>query len=207
MIFKLSKCLLLSVILVMLLFLQQAGFAQEPTFGKVSPVNSNINAINDCITHHNKGIAFMEAGYPLHAIDEFKLALMLNPNSTMSATVYNNMGRAYEMMRSYNLAITCYQHAIKINPDFSLYYKNLVNAYRAKKALKQAQVDYEKIVKINSQDAQAYFILALIYMGNENNTRALQAFKKVVSLEPNIELTRSAQKYITKLGATVTNKK
>lgn len=183
----------------MLLVFQHVYADDNINYGNLPPDSTRIDPINDCITHHNKGVVFLESGYPLHAIDEFKIALMLNPNSSMSATVYNNLGRAYEMVRKYDLAIISYEHAIKVNPDFSLYYRNLINAYIAKKALKKAQSDYEKIVKINPMDAQAFFILGLIYMERGNKPEAIKAFKKYVSLEPNRELAFAAKKYIKKL--------
>jgi tetratricopeptide (TPR) repeat protein len=159
--------------------------------------NLSIDAVELAIAHNKQGNVYLESGYPLHAINEYKIGIMLNPNSTMSATLYNNLGRAYETVRAYELAIMSYQHAIKINPDFSVYYKNLVNAYKVKKSLKQARINYEKIVKINPLDAQAYFTLGLIYYMQGNKAESDEAFNKVITLEPNIDLSNAARKYLS----------
>lgn len=180
---------------------QSATFGINPNDNSIDANNTRMDAANDAIAHNKKGIVFLESGYPLHAINEFKIAIMLNPNSTFSATLYNNLGRSYEMIRYYDLAIASYQHAIRINPNFSVYYKNLVNTYRIKKALPQAQKDYEKITRVNNQDAQAYFILALIYMEQTNNLKAKEALKTFLTLEPNIDLAQAAKKYLAKLEA------
>jgi tetratricopeptide (TPR) repeat protein len=166
---------------------------------QVSANNTGMSAIEMAITHNQKGITFLKTGYPLHAIDEFKIGIMLNPNSTMSATLYNNLGRTYEVIKEYNHALSCYEHAIRINPNFSPYYKNLVNVYIEKKQLDVAQRNYEKIVKINPEDAHAFFILALIYMEQANTQKAKESLNKFLSLEPHIDLASAARKYLKRL--------
>jgi tetratricopeptide (TPR) repeat protein len=167
--------------------------------------NEKINASRDAITHNKKGQVYMQQGYPLHAIGEFKIAIMLNPNSTMSASLYNNLGKAYEMIKEYDYAIMSYEHAIKINPDFALYYKNLIDAYILKKTLSNARKNYEKIVETNPLDARAFFILGLIYWNQNENTRAIEAFSHFIKLEPNVELARAARRYIWELGGNPTS--
>lgn len=163
----------------------------------IGPDQKNIiNPLNDAITHNQKGLSYLERGYPLHAIDEYKLAIMLNPNSFLSASIYNNLGQAYEKINQYNYAIVSYQNAIKINPDFSVYYKNLVDAYNYKKILNKAQKDYETILEINPEDAEATFILGLIYMKQNNSPKAITTFENYIKLQPNRDLTNAAKKYI-----------
>lgn len=186
-------------IILMLLTTQQVLCWNNSLQHKINANNTDMNALEMAISHNKQGIVYMETGYPLHAIDEFKLGIMLNPNSTMSGTLYNNLGRAYEIIKQYDHAINCYEHAIKINPNFSPYYKNLVNAYISKKQLNKAQTNYEKIVKINPEDAQAFFILALIYMKQNNNNKAIEALNKFLNLQPNIELANAARKYLNRL--------
>lgn len=188
------------IIVLVLLGLQVGVLAWTNSIKKADPAsNTSMNALQLAITHNKQGILYLDAGYPLHAINEFKLGIMLNPNSTMSATLYNNLGRSYEMIKEYNYAITAYEHAIKINPNFSVYYKNLVNVYKSKKQLPKARLNYEKIMEINPQDAQACFILALIYMEDGDNNKAKEALKKFIELEPKLDLAMAAKKYLKQL--------
>ena len=158
-----------------------------------------MNANEMSISHNQKGNDYLEKGYPLHAINEYKLGIMMNPNSTMSATLYNNLGRAYEVIRSYDLAITCYEHALRINPNFSVYHKNLVQAYINKKALSKARINYANIIKHNPKDAQAHYILGLIYLKEGNKNKAKEMFENFVVLQPKVDLAFSARKYIDEL--------
>lgn len=188
-------------LLIALLFIHNNAFAWDNSLkDNVSSNNTRLDAKEQAITHNRQGITFLETGYPLHAINEFKLGIMLNPNSAMSADLYNNLGRSYEMVKAYDYAIMSYEHAIQINPNFSVYYKNLINAYQNKKTLNQAQYNYEKIVKLNPQDAQAHFILGLIYIKKGDNTKAHKAFETFIKLEPNLDLASAAQKYIDKIN-------
>lgn len=184
-------------LLIISLFIHASVFAWDNSLkSSVASNNTRMNAKEMAITHNRQGITFLQTGYPVHAMNEFKLGIMLNPNSAMSADLYNNLGRSYEMIKAYNYAITSYEHAIQINPNFSVYYKNLINAYASKKTLQQAQYNYEKIVKLNPQDAQAYFILALIHIKMGDNTKARKALETFLKLEPNLELASAAKKYI-----------
>jgi tetratricopeptide (TPR) repeat protein len=180
----------------MLVLCQLPAIAQNPLENTDPSENIRVNASNNAIQHNRRGMEYLSQGYPLHAINEFKLAIMLNPNATMSASLYNNLGQAYEVVKEYDLAIMSYQHAIKINPEFALYYKNLVQAYHNKKALRDAIKHYEQIVKENPQDAQAYFILGLVYKKLNNNEKSISAFNTFINLEPRLDLAHTAKKYI-----------
>jgi len=194
---RLIFCLFLISVFFVVIFFQQKGFAY---YGyKDINADQSIWATNNAVAHNKAGVEFLQKGYPMHAVNEFKIAIMLNPNSAMSASIYNNLGKAYEMMKQYDLAIASYQHAIKINPDFALYYKNLVNAYRIKRILPQSQVSYEKIVSMNPQDSYAYFILGVICVEQGNNSKAIEYFKKFLELEPRVNLASSAKKYLEAL--------
>lgn len=190
-------CILLSCIVLVIVPFQQKVSAYYG-FKDINNDDS-IRATNNSITHNKAGVKYLEDGYPLHAINEFKLSLMLNPNSAMSSSIYNNLGQAYETVKQYDLAIASYEHAIKINPDFALYYKNLVNVYRIKGILPKALLNYERIIKQNPRDAYAYFILGLIQLEQSNNAKAVESFKEFIKLEPNVALVSSVKKYLEAL--------
>ncbi|MGD9580776.1 MAG: tetratricopeptide repeat protein [Vampirovibrionia bacterium] len=195
-----NKIKLFSFITALLLFHNSVLAWDNSVEDRVAANNTRMEAKELAITHNRQGITFLQEGYPLHAINEFKIGIMLNPNSAMSADLYNNLGRSYEMVKAYDNAITSYEHAIQINPNFALYYKNLINAYKSKKTLNQALANYEKIVKLNPEDAQAQFILGLIYMEKDNKPKAIEALKMFLTLEPNLDLASAAQKYIDNLN-------
>lgn len=199
---KTKVLIVISVGLFLLTFVfNNTVYSWDSFINKIKSDNKKIstNALSSAITHNKKGLTFLESGYPLHAVNEFKIALMLNPNTTMSASIYNNLGQAYEMLRAYDLAIASYQHAIKINPDFAIYYKNLVYVYKAKRSLDKAQKEYETIISINKDDAQAYFVLGLISLETSQNEKAKEYFSKFIQLEPNVDLANAAKKYLANL--------
>ena len=67
------------------------------------------------------------------AIEEFKIAISLNPNSQASAAYYYNLGAVYSKLGAYKLAYPCYQRALKLNPNFNYYYKNVSKKPKNKK--------------------------------------------------------------------------
>lgn len=189
------------LIILLLVSLNQKVFSwDDPAKKGISSHNTSIDVHDMAITHNRRGNEYLKAGYPLHAVNEFKIAIMLNPNSTMSATLYNNLGRSYEMVRQYELAISSYQHAIRVNPEFSRYYKNLINAYKAQRTLTKACHNYETVVKENPKDAQAWYTLGLIYYEQKKYLDAQEAFNTFIELEPNVELAIAAKKYLKKMS-------
>lgn len=76
---------------------------------------------------HNLGVALMNRGRYLEAIDHFREVLQLAPDYKMA---YLNMGHVYMKMGDPAHAIESYQNAIDIDPGFLKARQGLAKAYR-----------------------------------------------------------------------------
>jgi len=106
-----------------------------------------IDPANNANTHNQRGLIYLKEGYALPAIQEFKLAIRLCPNSSATATFYNNLGLSYIKIRRYDWALWCFEKSISINPNFIDFYSNLVKVYKLKKCLYNVEPKNKNLTK------------------------------------------------------------
>ena len=107
------------VLLISLLFLSIL------TSGYRKPDVYVIDATKNAYLHNNMGLRYMNERCYYAAIQEFKIAMCLNPNTQATAVYYNNIGDAYMKIGYPDMARQPYEDAIK---QYSLnfkYYKDL----------------------------------------------------------------------------------
>lgn len=148
---------------------------------------------DNAIMHAQNGQLFMERGQYIEAAEEFKAALRLNPYTSMSASLYNNLGLAYRHMQNWPMAYASFQHAIRIQPTYSLYYKNLIETYAAAGRLSAVEATLKGVTKLNADDAEAWFLLGLLYRETGNKKQAQVCLKHFLNLEPSSSLAEAAR--------------
>lgn len=156
--------------------------------------------IDNAITHARHGERLMETGQSVEAIEEFRSALLLNPYTSLSASIYNNMGLAYRNLRNFPYAIASFQRACRIQPVFALYFRNLVETYAAAGVLPQAEMSMTTIVGHNPDNAEAWFLLGLMNQASGYPEKSRQCFERFLELQPESELARAAQGYLRALS-------
>jgi len=148
---------------------------------------------NNAIAHARNGQLLLERDRPAEAIDEFKAALLLNPYTSLSAAIYNNLGLAYRAVGNYPYAFASFQRACRIQPTFSYYYKNLIETYAAAGRLGRVESALQKIVTKNPDNAEAWFMLGLLYKEQGNRKQGKLCFDKFLKLEPESEMATAAR--------------
>lgn len=148
---------------------------------------------DNAIAHARNGQLLMERDRPAEAIDEFKAALLLNPYTSLSAALYNNLGLAYRAVGNYPYAFASFQRACRIQPTFSYYYKNLIETYAAAGRLGKAERALQAIVDKNPDNAEAWFMLGLLYKEQGNRKQAKLCFETFLKLEPESEMATAAR--------------
>lgn len=146
--------------------------------------------------HNNKGIIYVEEGCYYAAIQEFKMAISLNPKTQAAAVYFNNLGKVYMKIGYPDLALDCFKNALtQYNLNFE-YYQNLVECFSA---LGQTQSRLEFYKSSNSKSPFDKIILGLLYAKSGNNKKAIITLDEFVSSEPGLIITPAVKNHIQEL--------
>ncbi|MEM0950779.1 MAG: tetratricopeptide repeat protein [Cyanobacteria bacterium P01_H01_bin.74] len=151
---------------------------------------------DNAITHAQKGQQHLILGTPENAIEEFKLALRLNGHDSFGASLYNNLGVAYQKTKRYTMAIASFQRACRIRPGTALYYKNLIDSYQLAGVLDIAEARLIQNTALNSNQPEVWYLLGLISQANGNNQNARNHFLECISLQADGPLADAAKQHL-----------
>lgn len=163
------------------------------TVGYSKPDVYTIDAEKNAVNHNNLGLEAMEDENYFTAVQEFSLAILLNPKTQATAVYYNNLGEAYMQLRCYKDAQGCFEKAIK---QYSLnfhYYENLVHSFQSQNILKQKIVEYQKK---SENSSLSMVILGLLYVANGDERRGIIKLDEFCMKEPDLLITPAVRNYI-----------
>ena len=158
-------------------------------------VSYTIDAEKNAYEHNNLGIMYVEEKDYYAAIQEFKMAISLNPKTQATAIYFNNLGKVYMTIGYPDLALDCFQNAItqySLNFEF---YKNIVQCYNALGNVEQ-QLDLYKNKQGNPYDK---IILGLLYEQIGDNRKAIFVLDEFIMAEPNLMITPAVKIHIQEL--------
>lgn len=157
-----------------------------------------IDATKNAQYHNNMGLRYVDEKWYPAAVQEFKMAISLNPNTQATAVYFNNLGDTYMNMGYYRYAQDCYERAIRqYNLNF-LYYQNLVKCYKAQNLIDFYTKKYEKSTK--SLDM---VMLGLLYVEKGNLTRGMIKLDEFCMSEPDLLITGAVRSYLKELAKTI----
>jgi len=145
--------------------------------------------------HNNLGVMYIEEKNYYAAIQEFKMAISLNPKTQATATYFNNLGRVYIIIGYPELAIDCFENALKQYPLNFEYYRNLVNCYE-KLGKTTSKLNEYKNKKKSSLDK---ITLALLYEKSGDIKKAIFILDEFANAEPDLMITPAVKMYIQEL--------
>ncbi|MBD5403314.1 tetratricopeptide repeat protein [bacterium] len=155
-----------------------------------------IDPEKNAFEHNNKGIMYVEEKCYYAAIQEFKIAISLNPKTQATAVYFNNLGKVYMTIGYPNLALDCFQNALT---QYSLnfeYYQNLVKCYEN---LGQAQTQLRIYKSKSPSNPLDKIVVALLEEHLGNKKKAVMLFDEFVSVEPDLIITPAIKKHIKDL--------
>lgn len=163
------------------------------TSGYTRPDVYTIDAQKNATMHNSLGLnAVAEQSY-YDAIQEFSMAILLNPRTQATAVYYNNLGETYMKLGSYRDAQGCFEKAIKqYNLNF-LYYQNLVRSFKAQNVIKAKTKLYESLSEKNSLNM---VILGLLYVESGDVRRGIIKLDEFCMKEPDLLITGAVQNYL-----------
>ncbi len=161
--------------------------------------SSNFDITQNAVEHSEKGVMHFRNGYYKAAITEFKTAILLNPNSSVTASFYNNLGLVYMKIDEYEWAIDSFENAAKINPNFISYYLNILKAIKRSGKINAFLEKQENIRKENPNNSASWLLCGLIYKDFGENKKAKEYLKQFCFLEPDIILTSSVNRILNEI--------
>lgn len=163
------------------------------TVGYQKPDVYVIDAERNAVSHNNLGLEALEDENYFEAVQEFSLAILLNPKTQATSTYYNNLGEAYMKLGCYRDAQGCFEKAIKQYSLNFLFYENLVKSFNAQKILKQKTAEYQQKSEKNSL---SMIILGLVYVANGDVRRGIIKLDEFCMKEPSLLITPAVRSYI-----------
>jgi len=179
--FEYKKCFVL--ILLCLAFITSA-YKKPETFV--------IEAGNNAYLHNNLGINYLKEHCYYAAIQEFKIAISLAPNTQASAVYYKNLGDAYMEIGYPDMAQKPYEDAVN---QFSLnfmYYQKLAKCYKA------LGIIPAKITEYSSQTDNPLnkVMLGVLYIESGDLKRGTIILDNFANTEPDLLITPAIRQYV-----------
>ncbi len=175
----------------------------QPVFANgMRSVTYVIDPEKNAFEHNNKGIIYAEEKCYYAAIQEFKMAISLNPKTQATAVYFNNLGKVYMTIGYPNLALDCFKNSIiQYNLNFE-YYKNLVDCYAALGQVSSQLQTYKSRASKNPLDM---IMLGLLYEKSGDIKKAIITLDEFAMTETGLIITPAVKNYIQELVDKVAN--
>ena len=120
----------------------------------------------------------------LQIISKTKQLLHGIPTKTDDEVTWNNKGAALYNQGRYDEAITCYNEALKINPQYAFAWYNKGNALDRQSKYDEAVKCYNEAINLNPQQAEAWGQKGSALNSQGKYDKAIQACDKAIKLDP-----------------------
>ena len=91
----------------------------------------------------------------------------------------------HKQLKKYDTAITYFEEAIQLNPNFSEAYNNLGNIKKRIGKIEEAISCFKKAIELKENNILAYFNLANTYRENRYFNELIETYQKILSFNPN----------------------
>jgi len=167
-----------------------AIFFSVKTYSRCFVWNNDLSLWNDVIhqykaspiAHNNRGLVFLKEQKYDMAINDFNMAIGLNPGYTQA---YINRGNALRNYNGYDTALEDYTNAIKLDPGFYRTYFNRATLFLKMGKNNEALNDFNKAISLNPSYVEAYVNRGILYMNQKEYGNAILDFNKAIELNPN----------------------
>jgi len=131
--------------------------------------------------HFNLGRALSKLELFLPAIDQYKLALAIDPRYFKAIF---NIGTLYQKLGDFPQAINYFKKSLKINPDKSSVFYNLGLISSKLNHTDEAIKHFEKALEIDPKNKKSMFNLARIYDLKSQDELAIKKYKQTIKIDP-----------------------
>ncbi|TRT65107.1 MULTISPECIES: tetratricopeptide repeat-containing serine protease family protein, partial [unclassified Microcystis] len=145
-------------------------------------INQAISLVPNNPNYYNEKWAVLSE---LKRYDEGLAAINQAINLAPRAAWYYNRGNLYYYQQKYDLALSDYDKAIELNPNYAYAYYNRGNLYKNLQKYELALADYDKAIELNPNYAKAYYNRGVLYYDQKKYELALADWNKAIELNPN----------------------
>jgi len=133
------------------------------------------------LTAEEMGDLYMARKQYFEAAQAFKNLSDQNPRN---AVYLNKLGIALHQQEALNLALKCYEKALKVNPHYADAQNNIGTIWYQRKRYAKAIRAYEKAIKIRDDMAVLYSNLGYAYFGDKKYEASIAAFRTALAKDP-----------------------
>jgi Tfp pilus assembly protein PilF len=155
---------------------QQAPAATVPTPSSQTPV----------AVIHTPPPTPEQVGDTLMAKRRYQEAIESYKHADPTATVWNKLGIAYQMMFNLEDATRCYKTSLKLDPKNALVMNNLGTVYDSQKDYKRAEKMYRRALKIEPHSALVLKNLGTELLARHKYEKGWEEYKAALTLDPTI---------------------
>lgn len=165
--------------------------------GYRKPYKYTIDAEKDAFLHNNIGLNYLKDRIYYAAIQEFKIAIQLSPNTQATAIFKNNLGETYVFIGYPDMARVCFEDAIKLYGLNFKYYINLVQCYKQLGIVKTKINEYK-----DSTNVYEKIQLGLLYIETGEVRRGVIILDEICMEEPDLLITPAIRQYLKEVTET-----
>lgn len=166
--------------------------------GYRKPYRYTIDAEKDAFLHNNVGLNYLKDRIYYAAIQEFKIAIQLSPNTQATAIFKNNLGDTYTYIGYPDMARICYEDAIKLYGLNFKYYLNLAECYKTLGITQTKIKEYS-----TSTSPYDKIMLGLLYIQMGSIRKGVNTLDELCSEEPDLLITPAIRQYLREVTKTL----
>ena len=155
------------------------------------PYKYTIDAEKDAYFHNNVGINYLRDRIYYAAIQEFKIAIQLSPNTQATAIFKSNLGETYMFIGYPDMARICFEDALKRYGLNFKYYINLAKCYEQLNIVQTKIQEYKA-----SESVFDKIMLGLLYIQTGEKRRGIIILDNVCMSEPDLLIIPAIKQYI-----------
>ncbi len=164
--------------------------------GYRKPYKYTIDAGKDAFYHNNVGINYLKDRIYYAAIQEFKIAVQLSPNTQATAIFKNNLGETYMFIGYPEMARVCFEDAIQLYGLNFKYYLNLAECY------KTLGITKTKIAElVNSSNPYDKIIVGLLQIQTGQIRKGVIILDDLCAQEPDLLIIPAIKQYLKEVTA------
>ena len=159
--------------------------------GYRKPYKYVIDAGKDAYFHNNVGLNYLRDRIYYAAIQEFKIAIQLSPNTQSTAVFKSNLGETYMYIGYPEMARVCFEDAIVAYGLNLKYYINLADCYESLNIVQTKIEEYKA-----SKNVYDKIMLGLLYIKTGEKRKGVIVLDDFCMSEPDLLITPAVRQYL-----------